>query len=95
MRYKHALHLCKEDVGPICLSSPSCSPISTSLHLCLPGTHVPRGLWESDWLCVCLENLPVLISVASDGLLQAHCIGNVFIEGTGQKPAVEKQSNTC
>lgn len=43
LRCKCALHQCRGDWGHICLLSPSYFPISTSLHLCFPGTWVPRG----------------------------------------------------
>lgn len=62
--------------------SPSYFPISTSLHLCLPGTWVPRGCGKvASFVCV-WKTSHFLISMAFEGLLQAHCIKNVFTEGT-------------
>lgn len=82
LRCKCALHLCRGDRGPICLLSPSHFPISTSLHLCLPGTWVPRECGKVASFVCFWKTSHFLISMAFEGLLQAHCVKNVFTEGT-------------
>lgn len=41
-----------------------------------------KRVWDSAELCVCLENFLSLVPMAFEGLLQAHCLKNVFPEGT-------------